>query len=235
DGRRIALLMQEPKPDARQQREKDKDDSRVADKDDRHSRVWILDTETRALKQLTTVDWRIDEIEWMPDGSRLIAVANETPAADTWNDRVYSIDLSTGGLASIGEVRRPLGGIAIAPDGRTVAYVGARVDGPEPHDLYLLPVTGGTSQNITAASLDRPIGQLKWIDNDSLAVGIARGFTGEIAVVGRDGRVRPVERLNVNPTQFARSASGVFAYAGETATRAPELWIKPPNGGARAV
>jgi len=235
DGRRIALLMQEPKPDARQQREKDKDDSRVADKDDRHRRVWILDVESRALKQLTTVNWQIDEIEWMPDGSRLVAVANETPAADTWNERIYSIDPSTGALTAIGEVRRPLGGIAISPDGRTIAYVGARVDGPEPHDLYLLPAAGGASQNITMASLDRPIGQITWIDNDALAVGVARGFTSEIAIVGRDGRVRPVERLNVNATQFARSPSGVFAYVGETATRAPELWIKPPNGGARAV
>ncbi len=235
DGRRIALLMSEPKPEAQQQREKDKDDSRVEDKDDRHPRVWLLDVESRALKQLTTVNWQIHEIEWMPDGSRLLAVANDTPAADTWNDRIYSIDLATGQLTSIGEVRRPLGGIAISPDGRTIAYVGARVDGPEPHDLYLLPTAGGASQNITAASLDRPIGQVKWIDSDSLAAGVARGFTSEIAVVGRDGRVRPVERLNVNATQFARSPTGVFAYAGETATKAPELWIKPPNGGARAV
>ena len=35
--------MTEPKPDAQQQREKDKDDGRVVDKDDRHARVWILD------------------------------------------------------------------------------------------------------------------------------------------------------------------------------------------------
>src|SRR4029450_10855380 len=33
DGRRIALLMTEPKPEAQQQRDKDKDDSRVVDKD----------------------------------------------------------------------------------------------------------------------------------------------------------------------------------------------------------
>ena len=33
DGRRIAMLMPEPKSDAQTQREKDKDDSRVADRD----------------------------------------------------------------------------------------------------------------------------------------------------------------------------------------------------------
>jgi dipeptidyl aminopeptidase/acylaminoacyl peptidase len=235
DGRRIALLMQEPKSDARQQREKDKDDGRVVDKDDRQARVWMLDLESRALKQLTTIDWRIDDIEWVPDGSRLIAVADETPADDAWNERIYTVGLDSGRLTSIGDVRKPLGSVTISPDGRTVAYVGARVDGPEPHDLYLQSIAGGAPQNLTAAAIDRPIGQPRWIDNDSLAVIVARGFASEIAVVSRDGRVRPVERLNVNVSQFARSASGVFAYVGETATRAPELWIKPPNGGARAV
>src|SRR6267142_4244138 len=54
DGNRIALLMTEPKADAQQQREKDKDDSRLVDKDDRHPRLWILDVESKALKQVTT-------------------------------------------------------------------------------------------------------------------------------------------------------------------------------------
>src|SRR5205823_2030983 len=43
DGTRIALLMADPKPEALQTRERDKDDSRVVDKDERHARVWILD------------------------------------------------------------------------------------------------------------------------------------------------------------------------------------------------
>src|SRR5262249_58196803 len=135
DGRRIALLMPEPKPDAQQQREKEKDDGRVADKDARHPRVWMLDVESRALKQVTTANWQIDEVEWTPDGTRLIAVADDTPAADTWNERIYSIDLSTGGFASVGDVRRPPGGIPISPAGQTIADGGARGGGPRPRRL----------------------------------------------------------------------------------------------------
>ena len=75
DGRRIALLMTEPKTDTQQAREKDKDDSRVVDKDDRHARIWILDMGTRALKQITSSRWQIRQIEWMPGGDRLVAIA----------------------------------------------------------------------------------------------------------------------------------------------------------------
>jgi dipeptidyl aminopeptidase/acylaminoacyl peptidase len=235
DGGRIALLMPEPKPGAQAQRERDKDDGRVADTDVRHPRVWMLDVASRTLKQVTTINWRINDLEWTPDGARLIAVASERPASDVWHERIYAIDPGDGRFAPIGEPRRPIGEIAVSPDGLTVAYVGARVDGPEPHDLYLQPIDGGAARNISVTAIDRPISQPKWIDNESLVVAVARGFTSDLSIIGRDGRVRPVERLNVNPSAFARARSGVFAYAGESAAQAPELWIKPPNGGARAV
>jgi dipeptidyl aminopeptidase/acylaminoacyl peptidase len=235
DGRRIALLMPEPKPDARVQREKDKDDGRVADRDERHPRVWMLDLATRALAQVTTNNWDIAAIEWLPDGTRLVAVASETPASDSWSERIYTIDPATGRFTRVAEPRGPIGEIAVSPDGRTIAYVGARVDGPEPHDLYLQPLDGSAARNLTAATIDRPVSQPLWIDNDTLAVAVARGFTNELAIVPREGRPRIVERLNVNPSIFSRSTSGVWIYVGETATRAPELWVKPEGGGARAV
>jgi dipeptidyl aminopeptidase/acylaminoacyl peptidase len=235
DGRRIALLMPEPKPEATQQRERDKDDARVEDKDERHARVWLLDVATRALTQATTVNWRIEEIEWTPDSAGLIAVARPTPESDQWNERIYTIDLHDGRFTPIGDPHRPVGGITVSPDGRTIAYVGGRVDGPSPHDLYLQPADGGAPRNLTGAAIDRPIGQVHWVDDDTLLVAVARGFASELAVVGRDARVRTLDRLEVNPSQFARSTGGAIAFVGETATRAPELWLRTADGRARAV
>src|SRR5262245_1807017 len=235
DGRRIALLMPEPKPDALQQRERDKDDARVEDKDARHARVWLLDVATHALTQATTVNWRIENIEWLPEGNSLIAVARPTPESDQWNERIYAIDLRDGRFTPIGEPRRPVGGLAVSPDGKTVAYVGGRVDGPSPHDLYLQATAGGEPRNLTAASIDRPISQVQWIDNASLLVAVARGFAPELAIVGGDGRARAIDRLEVNPSQFARAAGGAIAFVGETAARPPELWLRTADGSARAV
>src|SRR5262245_9829904 len=175
DGRRIALLMTEPKSDSRQAREKDKDDSRVVDKDDRHARVWILDVDTKALEQVTSGRWQIRQIEWLPAGDRLVAIATSKPEIDLWTDHLYTIDLASGAFAEIAAPRGPLGGLALSPDGRTIAYVGARVDGPDAHDLYLQPLTGGAPKNLTAATLDRPVAQPRWIDNQSIAVNSARG------------------------------------------------------------
>jgi dipeptidyl aminopeptidase/acylaminoacyl peptidase len=235
DGRRIAMLMPEAKTTAMQQRERDKDDARVEDRDERHARIWLLDVATRVLTQATTVNWRIDQIEWTADSAALIAVAHPRPESDQWNDRIYAVDVRDGRFSPIGEPRRPIGGIAVSPDGKTIAYIGGRLDGPSAHDLYLQPVDGGTPRNLTAAALDRPVSQAQWIDNDSLMTVAARGFASELAIVGRDGRVRPLDRFAVNPSQFARSTAGTIAFVGETTTRAAELWLMPADGTARPV
>ena len=235
DGSRIAFLMADPKPEPQLKREKDKDDARVVDKDDRHSRVWTVDVSSHELKPITTGRWQIGQFDWLPSGDRLIAIATSTPDVDQWTDHLYTIALDDGAFAEIGAPRGPLGGLSISPDGKTLAYVGARVDGPDDHDLYLQPVGGGAPRNLTATSIDRPVSDPRWLDNQSIAVHISRGFKSALAIVGRDGKAATVDGLDVNPSAFSRSSSGTLAYVGETATRAAELWVKAPNTQARAV
>jgi dipeptidyl aminopeptidase/acylaminoacyl peptidase len=234
DGTRIAVLMAEPKSEAQQQREKDKDDSRIVDKDDRHPRVWMLDVASKTLTPVTSGHWQIRQIEWLPSGDRLAAIATSQPEVDQFTDRLYTITLDAGSFDEMAAPRGPLGSLAVSPDGKTLAYVGARVDGPETHDLYLQPLGGGAPQNLTA-SIDRPVAQPRWIDNQSLVVNIARGFRSAIAIVSRDGKTTTVDGVDVNPSAFARSSAGTLAFVGETTTRAPELWLKSPNAPARAV
>ncbi len=235
DGTRIALLMAEPKSDALRKREKDKDDSHVVDKDTRHGRVWLLDVAARKMTPVTNGGWQIQQIEWLPGGDRLIASADATPASNQWHEHLYSVNLSDGTFTEIGTPRGPLGGFALSPDGSTIAYVGARADGPDSHDLYLQPTAGGAAINLTATPLDRPVSQPRWVDARTVAVHVARGFASAVALVGRDGSVRPIDGLEVNASSFARTSSGTLIYAGETVTHAPELWIKAPGAAARAV
>ena len=108
DGRQIALLMTEPKPDAQQQRDKDKDDARVAEKEDRLARVWALDVASHDLKQLTTAPYRIGQIEFAPDGSRLIAAASAKPHEDQFNEAIFAIDLQNGRFTPIAAPRGPM-------------------------------------------------------------------------------------------------------------------------------
>jgi dipeptidyl aminopeptidase/acylaminoacyl peptidase len=235
DGTRIALLVAEPKSEAQRKREKDKDDSHVVDKDTRRARVWLLDVATRKMTAVTNGGWQIQQIEWTPDGRRLIASADATPASDQWHEHLYSIALSDGSFTEIAAPRGPLGAFALSPDGRTIAYIGARADGPDSHDLYLQPIAGGAATNLTAAALDRPVSQPRWADDQTVAVQVARGFTSTVVLIGRNGTIRPVDGLEVNASSFVRTGSGTLVYAGENVTHAPELWIKAPGVAARAL
>jgi len=237
DGTRIALLMNEAKPEAVEKREKDRDDARVVDKEERHERVWILDVKSKRLQQSTAGPWQIDQIEWLPDGQTLIASATDKPHVDAWIDRLYTIDLENGTNGTFHEIaapRGPFGNLAVSPDGQSIAYVGARVDGPLSHDLFIQPVRGGTARNLTHASIDRPVGQPRWNTASTLTVHVSTGFKSALATVSRDGTAH-VDTFDINPSAYARSKANAIAFVGETATRAPELYLLVPGGTPKAV
>jgi dipeptidyl aminopeptidase/acylaminoacyl peptidase len=242
DGSRIALLMSEPKSPDQQDRERIKNDSRRADKDERHARVWILDVATRTLNQLTSGAYRFAQVEWMPTGHALVGVADATPGSDRWTEQIYTIDAATGTVAAGMTPQGPFGGLTVATDGSTFAYVGARVDGPEPHDLYVVRlqrdatgiVSGFSQTNLTATAVDRPISQPRWIDAHTIAGIATRGFKSTVTVVTLEGRVTDLD-APVNPTSFARASDGTVVFAGETTTQAPELWIKRPDAPAKQL
>jgi dipeptidyl aminopeptidase/acylaminoacyl peptidase len=234
DGRHIALLMAEPKPEAQQKREQDKDDARVAEKEDRLARIWDVDVASHAIRQVTSAAFRIGQIEFA-GADRLIAAASAKPLEDRFNEAIFAVDLKDGRFTPLAEPRGPMGALAVSPDGRTIAYICARVDGPDAHDLCLQPAGGGAARNLTGATLDRPVSQPKWIDSQTLAISVARGFQTAIAIVGGDGRAQPIDALTGNVSAYARASDGTVAYVGETATRAAELWLKTPDAPSRAV
>src|SRR5258706_2262095 len=162
DGKQIAFLAPEPKTDAEDKKEKDKDDARVVDRDDKHARLWLIDLETKKVRQLTSGNWQVDEARWMPQGDRLIVSATDHPESDQHTHRIFSIAVADGQMKQIAAPRGPFGQLNVSPDGKSVAYLAARVDGPTPHDLYLQPLDGGAARNLTGTSIDRPIGNFLW-------------------------------------------------------------------------
>jgi dipeptidyl aminopeptidase/acylaminoacyl peptidase len=207
------------------------------DKDERHDRVWLLDVQSKHLVQATSGSWRIEQIEWLPDGKGLIAAATDKPHVDAWNERIYRIDLEQPANGTFDEVAAPPGpfsNVAISPDGQTIAYIGARVDGPEPHDLFVQSTGGGSARNLTHTSVDRPVSQPRWIDNRSLSIHVQQGFKSALAIVDTTGNAR-IESTDTNPSVYARSTTGAVAFVGDTTTRAPELYLKTGNATPRAV
>src|SRR6185369_6803683 len=151
DGKRFAVLAPQPKPEAEEKREKEKDDARVVDVDERHACLWLVDADSSKPRQLTTPPWRITEVQWAPQGDRLYVAATDRPALDEWTERLFAVDAATGRLDPVATPRGPWGGMRVAPDGRALAYLGCRVDGPLPHDLYLQPLGSSPAAPVALA------------------------------------------------------------------------------------
>ncbi len=235
DGAHLACLARVPKTDERERREKDKADERVADDGAEWVQAWIVDAASGAMRQLTTGRFTAAALQWHPAGDRLLVVGTDQPESDRFVDRLYSVAVDDGARRVVAEPKGPIGSMTVAPDGRLVAYTGARGDGPSPHDLYVVPVGGGPPRNLTAASLDRPVMSHAWRADGTLVASVADGFSSRIVAIGQDGRVAPVP-TPIPPSAFAIAPSGaLMAFVGQRATELPEVWLSRAPGQADKV
>jgi dipeptidyl aminopeptidase/acylaminoacyl peptidase len=234
-GKQLAYLAAEPQTDEAEQRQEDKDDALVVDRDNRHPQLWLIDIASKQLRQLTASPWRITEFAWIPPGDRLLVSASDHPQPELLSDRLYMLELKSAMMQPFAEPSRPYGNLKISPDGGSVAYAGTRSDGPTPHDLYVLPLAGGSPRNLTSSSLDRPINGFEWRDDGGLTALVATGFTNRFYTLTKDGQTKAHTATEVNPSGAFATGSGVLAFVGETTSRAPELWVSTSNSQARQV
>ena len=226
DGMQIAYLAPDPKTDPEEKKEKAKDDAHVVDKDDKQQRLWLLTVATDEAKALTDPKWEISELAWMPAGDRVIISATDHPESDEETHRIFSVALSNGARTLLLAPHGPFGDLHVSPDGKTVSYVGCRVDGPTPHDLMLLDIGKRATRNLTGASLDRAIHEHRWTKDGSMLALYADGFRNKLVGFSPEGMSKiPANSPAGNVSGFAVSDSGDVVFAGQSATAPPELWL----------
>jgi dipeptidyl aminopeptidase/acylaminoacyl peptidase len=234
DGRQIAFLAPDAKTDAEEKKEKDKDDAHVVDKEDKHARLWLLTLETGESKALTEPKWEISEAVWHSSGTGLMLNATDHPESDQNTKRIFFFrlpDMANGSgktvdaLMQVLAPRGPFGNIRIAADGKRMAFVGCREDGPTPHDLILARHGEKGVQNLTGASVDRPVFDYRWSKDGGLFALVEDGFHTKFIAFTAEGALRDVAAIPANPNALGISDSGEVAFAGQTATTPQELWL----------
>jgi dipeptidyl aminopeptidase/acylaminoacyl peptidase len=164
----------------------------------------------------------------------LIVSATDHPEADQDTNRILSISNADGQMNQIAAPRGPFGQLNVSPDGSSVAYLAARVDGPSPHDLYLQPLAGGPARNLTGPKIDRFITGFVWRADGSLLTLAVNGFHTQFYVITPDGKAEAQSEFKVNPGSFDAAAKAI-AFAGETVIDAPEIWVTTKPGGPEVI
>ncbi|MBV6522791.1 MAG: Dipeptidyl-peptidase 5 [Gemmatimonadaceae bacterium] len=234
DGSRIAFTGRDPVPAEEEAGIKEKKDARVVERNVRPERLWIFDVGSRSTKSLTAAPWSLSEIAWAPDGSRLFAIASDEVNAEKETERFVEVSADSGLVRPLQQPKGPFGGLGVSPDGRWLSYTAAPVDGPSPHDLFVIPVDGGEPRNLTRA-LDRPISSVSWIDARTIAIAFDEGFSTRLARVSLDGRVDTLPALPVLPSGGTPAGGGAVAFIGQSTIEAPELWLRDASGNAQRL
>jgi len=235
DSKQIAFLAGEPKTEAEEKREKDKDDRRVVDHEQKYARLWVADVESRKVRQLTKDPWRIQDFAWVPGQQEFVVKATDNPSADQWLDRIYTVSLADGKLTEIAAPRGPFSRLKISPDGKRIAYTGTPGDGPTAHDLFVMPITGGSAQNLTAAKLDRPVHLFEWRPDGSFVALVQHGFTQDVESIRNSGIERMFSGFKLNPSDVAISDRGDVGMVAGDAVTMPELWVATSGGAPRQM
>ena len=235
DGQAIAFLSPDPKSEAEEKREKDKEDARVVDKDKKHARLRVLELAKQEARALTEPNWEIKDLVWLPDGQSIVVSATNRPASDHNTERIYLVNVKDGKRNELLAPRGPFNAIRVSPDGAVVSFVGCREDGPQPHDLFLLPVRGGAARNLTGASLDRRILNYHWANDGSIVAEYAEGFRNRFVGYNSEGEKKESPELPINPGPFGVAPSGEIAFVGETSTAPQELWLRNASGKAEQI
>jgi len=244
DGKQIAFLAPDAKTEAEEKKEKDKDDAHVADKEDKHARLWLLTLDTGEARAFTEPKWKISEALWHPSGTGLVLSATDHPESDQNTERIFffrlwdtlngdrkAVDLMTQVLAP----RGPFGNIRIAADGQRMAFVGSREDGPTPHDLILAHHADKATRNLSGASVDRPVFDYRWSKDGGLLAIVEDGFHTKFVAFTAEGALKDVPQMLANPNAFGVSDSGEVAFAGQTATTPQELWLWDQKGSPKQI
>lgn len=244
DGKLIAFLAPDAKTEAEEKKEKAKDDAHVADKEDKRARLWVLPLDGGDAKSLTEPKWEIKEVVWHPSGASLLLSATDHPESDQNTARIFSFRLpdvpggerkAADSMTPLLAPRGPFGNIRITADGLKMAFVGCREDGPTPHDLMVVQQGSRASQNLTGASVDRPVFDYRWTKDGGLLAVVEDGFHTKFVAFTAEGALKDLPAISDNPGAFGISDSGEVAFAAQTATAPPELWLWDQNSAPRQV
>ena len=131
----------------------------------------------------------VSSIEMSPDGRSLVVAAAPTALVDDalMKTRLHVFDARSGKLRAEVETPGKLGGYAISPDNRRIAFLaGTDINDTATGVLMVANMRTGDFEQLTPDA-EQHIMDVEWMDEDSILANAHRGVESELVVYGLDG------------------------------------------------
>lgn len=186
DGSRLAFLYRETPPERRKKAAEERKEKELSSPvrvhttlfyrldgtgyfDDAYAQLYVADASTGEAKRLTDERHHLGDPVWSPDGKTLAFVANRRDDEDMSAEYQYiwTIPADGGEIAQVPTHDGPKYGLAWAPDGKWLAYIGhldpSDTWGGKNERVLVIPAGGGDPRDLTGAS-DKAVGYLTLAD-----------------------------------------------------------------------
>jgi dipeptidyl aminopeptidase/acylaminoacyl peptidase len=228
---------------------------------DRHAHIWTVPVNDKGdkaeAKAITSGDFDERGAQWSPDGAT-IYFASDRVAESYYNagdSDLYSVPAAGGSITAVASIDGPIGSIAVSPDGKKIAFVGALTGQPirsySQPDLWVVDaMPGATPKNLTASydfdvssgiggDQSAPRGEspkpIVWTrDGLSLVVATAENGSSNLKrVLIASGRMDPVTTGAHDIAAFTAAKDGTIAATISTQTNIGDIAILKADGGAK--
>jgi dipeptidyl aminopeptidase/acylaminoacyl peptidase len=216
----------------------------------RRSHIFTISAKGGRPKQVTRGAYDVDAAEWLVQDQRIAFISNLNADADLTRDKyIYSVSVNGDAPAPLTDGHRTITSLKPSPQGGELAYIGHdyRRGLATNQDLWIVPATGGASENLTRG-FDQSIGTSlscdvrvttpnqnpQWsTDGEALYFTSANGgVVGLYRVPRRGGDVEKVlGDIDHSVEAWSLSRDGSIAYTVLQTTAPIELWMK--TGGAK--
>lgn len=203
-------------------------------------RIAILDGDK--LHWVSPPELFVYEYDWLPDGSGFVGTASPGDGdSNWWTAKLYAFSGNTPDARTVytpTDIRQQIAKPTIAPDGRSVAFIGGIMSdfGSTGGDIYSVPLAGGPAVNLTP-EMHASARALGWSCNGTLQAQLLVGDHVELVDLGAareasSPRVLGSDTDTVQADSEVQSAgcpSGLRAAAHESFTTPPEIEVGAPG------
>jgi dipeptidyl aminopeptidase/acylaminoacyl peptidase len=235
DGKRIAILFTENAAREAGPLQPSTKDSGPVEEHIYEQRLTLIDPQSGQAKQITPADTYVYEYDWAPSSDRLAYTASQGNGDNNWYiAQLFIVSAQSGQITALHKPALQIANPRWSPDSKQIAFIGGIMsdEGVTGGDIYVVPATGGTAQDLTPGRKSSP-GWLQWMRTGKILFTETIDGSTAIATLNPSDKVSETlwkgdETLRAGANIISASDDGkTLATVRSSWNMAPEVWAGP--------